>query len=135
MRRAAGVRRELSAAQQQVAHGPIAALPAWHVAPYLSIWAVESEKPGKIGWWVICGDVPADHVPAKFVKDAARRPPHLCGPLEAAAGRDAPRFAAPRTQPRPAHQWPELAKLLAARAELLAQFRRRRVPLAGMTPV
>ena len=54
--------------QNQVAHGPIAASPAWHLAPYLSVWAAESQNPpGQLGWWVICGDVPADYVPAKYV--------------------------------------------------------------------
>ena len=35
--------------------------PAWHVMPYASVWAVESQqRPEWIGWWVICGDLPSD---------------------------------------------------------------------------
>jgi hypothetical protein len=36
--------------------------PAWHVAPILSVWAVESvEHPGWVGWWVVSGDFPTDY--------------------------------------------------------------------------
>ena len=39
--------------------------PAWFVAPYASVWAVESQqRPEWIGWWVICGDLPSDVLPA-----------------------------------------------------------------------
>src|SRR5688572_31851449 len=48
---------------QSVSHGQIGEWPAWHVAPYVSIWAVESQaRPGWVGWWVICGDLPTDYV-------------------------------------------------------------------------
>jgi len=43
-------------------HGQIGEWPAWHLAPYVSIWAVESLKaPGSVGWWAICGDLPTDY--------------------------------------------------------------------------
>ncbi|MDF1838752.1 MAG: DUF4826 family protein [Planctomycetota bacterium] len=46
-----------------VQHGPVGDWPAWHVAPILSIWAVESVKqPGAVGWWVIYGDIPTDYI-------------------------------------------------------------------------
>ena len=39
--------------------------PAWFVAPYVSVWAVESlQRPEWTGWWVICGDLPSDALPA-----------------------------------------------------------------------
>lgn len=44
---------------QNVTHGRIGEWPAWHVAPYVSMWAIESlSRPNDIGWWVICGDLP-----------------------------------------------------------------------------
>jgi hypothetical protein len=44
-------------------HGLIGEIPAWLVDPHVSIWAVESGKAqGYVGWWVICGDCPTDHV-------------------------------------------------------------------------
>ena len=37
--------------------------PAFEVAPYFSIWAIESQRnPGKIGWWAFSGDCPTDYV-------------------------------------------------------------------------
>lgn len=46
---------------EKVPHGRIGEWPAWHVAPYVSIWAIESlVQPEWIGWWVISGDLPTD---------------------------------------------------------------------------
>jgi Domain of unknown function (DUF4826) len=54
---------------QKVKHGRIGEWPAWHVAPYASIWAVESlARPEWIGWWVICGDLPTDYISSTDVK-------------------------------------------------------------------
>ncbi|MBN8484852.1 MAG: DUF4826 family protein [Sphingomonadales bacterium] len=37
--------------------------PAWHVAPFISVWAVESgTRPGWVGWWAVSGDCPTDYV-------------------------------------------------------------------------
>ncbi len=56
-------------ASQGVSHGRIGDWPAWHVVPYVSIWAVESKvRPEWIGWWVICGDLPTDYVSASDVE-------------------------------------------------------------------
>ena len=59
-----------------VDHGEIGDWPAWHVAPYVSIWAVQSQaRPGWVGWWVICGDLPTDYLSAAKIRhprDAVR---------------------------------------------------------------
>jgi hypothetical protein len=48
---------------QTVKHGRISEWPAWHVAPYASIWAIESlARSESIGWWVISGDMPTDYI-------------------------------------------------------------------------
>jgi hypothetical protein len=53
---------------QKVKHGRIGEWPAWHVAPHVSIWAIESlARPEWIGWWVICGDLPTDYISAADV--------------------------------------------------------------------
>ena len=55
--------------REGVEHGQIGEWPAWHVAPYVSIWAIESKKrPDRVGWWVICGDLPTDYVSAAKIK-------------------------------------------------------------------
>ncbi len=56
-------------AKQGLVHGEIGSWPAWHVAPYVSIWAIESLRtPGSVGWWAICGDLPTDYLSAATVK-------------------------------------------------------------------
>jgi Domain of unknown function (DUF4826) len=53
---------------QKVRHGRIGDWPAWHVAPYVSVWAIESVvQPEWIGWWVISGDLPTDYVSSRDV--------------------------------------------------------------------
>lgn len=48
-----------------VKRGQIGEWPAWHLAPYASIWAVESgERRGYVGWWVFVGDGPTDYLSA-----------------------------------------------------------------------
>lgn len=62
------VRRYL-AGQQGLKHGEIGEWPAWHIAPIISIWVVESlAKPGWIGWWVISGDLPTDYISSADVE-------------------------------------------------------------------
>jgi hypothetical protein len=61
---------------ERVAHGQIGAQPAWHVAPYVSVWAIEShDVPGTLGWWAVSGDIPNDYVSASKAsspRDAVR---------------------------------------------------------------
>ena len=54
---------------EAVEHGGVSEWPAWHVAPYVSVWAIESKiRPGMVGWWAICGDMPTDYVSAAKIK-------------------------------------------------------------------
>ena len=40
--------------------------PAYEVAPYFCIWAIESKKAeGYVGWWAFSGDCPTDYVSEK----------------------------------------------------------------------
>jgi len=49
-------------ALQPVKLGALGEWPAWHVAPFAALWAVESVvAPGRVGWWVISGDLPTDY--------------------------------------------------------------------------
>ncbi len=54
---------------QKVNHGRIGEWPAWHIAPCVSIWAIESlTRPEWIGWWVISGDLPTDYISSADVQ-------------------------------------------------------------------
>jgi hypothetical protein len=56
---------------QGVQHRGVASTPEWFVAPYISVWTVESmKKPGAIGWWVISGDLPTDYLSGHVATDA-----------------------------------------------------------------
>ena len=56
-------------ARQGVRHGEVGEWPAWHVAPYVYIWAIESVRhPGHVGWWAICGDLPTDYLSVERIK-------------------------------------------------------------------
>jgi Domain of unknown function (DUF4826) len=49
----------------------VASKPAWFLAPYVSVWIVESMRvPGAIGWWAISGDLPTDYLNGNDAKDA-----------------------------------------------------------------
>ena len=54
-----------------VRHGDVAPDPDWFIAPYVSIWIVESgTRPGAIGWWAISGDLPTDYLSGGDAPDA-----------------------------------------------------------------
>ena len=55
---------------QQVPAGRVADHPAWHLAPYVSLWQVLGDRSGLPQYWVIVGDLPADFLPADAVTSA-----------------------------------------------------------------
>ena len=105
---------------ERVTHGQIGEWPAWHLAPHISIWAIESQaKPGWVGWWAICGDLPTDYVSSAAIKhprDAMLAFAHRWRTAAdlMASGQSLPDFSVGS----PA-EWPSLAPMLASRAELL----------------
>lgn len=92
---------------------------AWYVAPYVSIWAVESvAHPGSVGWWAISGDLPGDYCSAD-----GRRHPRLALRHFAESWREALAQTAPGAETIGELGLPvELADLLEHRAELPAQW-------------
>jgi hypothetical protein len=109
--------------REGVKHGRVGEWPAWHVAPYISVWAIESRKsPESVGWWVICGDLPTDYVsserishPREVVRAIAECWSKLVPYLE--RGEEHPEVSLRTPQTRA-----ELAPLLKARSKLLAKW-------------
>ncbi|HEV2748674.1 MAG TPA: DUF4826 family protein [Allosphingosinicella sp.] len=109
---------------QRIPHRSIGEWPAWHVAPYVSIWALESAtRPGWVGNWVICGDLPTDHVgkaeaedPREAVRAFARRW-REAAPLMGRGESHAEVMIGRTPEERKS-----LAPLLQSRAELLARW-------------
>jgi len=111
---------------EDVKHGRIGDWPAWHIAPCVAVWAIESsDRPEWIGWWAITGDLPTDYVsaadceppqhPRKAVRAIAER---WRDATEAwGAGRE---YEGLSIGDASSHQ--ELAPLLASRARLLIEW-------------
>ena len=97
--------------------------PAWHVAPIVAVWAVESQQqPGWVGWWAISGDLPTDYVtcgeersPRQALYDIGRRWSDAAE-LWAIGKRCEAMSLGSEAKEK------ELAPLLATRAELLLDF-------------
>lgn len=109
--------------REGVDHGRVGEWPAWHVAPYVSIWAIESKRrPDWVGWWVICGDLPTDYVSAANIKH-----PREAIRSIAEEWREQARLMATRERPDDirigrSEDWPSLAPLLDARASMLLKL-------------
>jgi hypothetical protein len=99
--------------------------PAWHVAPYVAVWAVESQaRPEWIGWWVVSGDLPTDYISAADLArpQHPRKAVHIIAQrwlAMAEAWSDGCEFDAVIAGP---HALQELAPLLVARAKLLMKW-------------
>jgi len=109
--------------REHVVHGRIGEWPAWHVTPYVSIWAIESVKcPEWVGWWVICGDLPTDYVSAETIKhprEAMRSIAERWLEISAYMSRGEKHPTINRGAPE---SWPQLAPLLRSRAQTLSKW-------------
>ncbi|MBF8161941.1 DUF4826 family protein [Ectopseudomonas hydrolytica] len=107
----------------QVEHGRIGEWPAWHLMPYVSIWAIESKSSsGWVGWWVICGDLPTDYVSSEKIKhprDALKAiaTRWLSAAVSMARGESSPEFSI-----GPSADWKALSPQLESRAQLLQDW-------------
>ena len=110
--------------REGLAHGRIGDWPAWHLAPHVSVWAIESKvKPGWVGWWVICGDLPTDYVSAGQIE-------HPRKALQAFADRwqrhcDSVRSGVTNSEMsigNSGHTPPDLVPLLESRSRMLASW-------------
>jgi hypothetical protein len=103
-----------------VEHGQIGDEPSWFVAPYVSIWAIESKSnPGHVGWWAISGDLPNDYVSASDAKN-----PRDATRVIASLWKEAAQYMALGEKPPTfvigsGENDSELAPLLASRSEIL----------------
>jgi hypothetical protein len=108
---------------QPVRFGELGEWPAWYVAPYVSVWAIESViARGRVGWWVICGDLPTDYAsgggtpdPRSAVAEFAERWNQVASAME--RGEKHASFSVGASEDAV-----ELAPLLKSRAELLSRW-------------
>jgi hypothetical protein len=106
--------------QQSVEYGRVGEWPAWHLAPYVAIWAVESRStPGWVGWWVISGDLPMDYISASTIRHPRDAVAAIATRRREAAENMVSGKATPGFSMGGPADWRVLAPLLATRAELL----------------
>ena len=93
-------------------------IPAWHVSPYVAIWAIESlAVPGNVGWWAISGDLPSDYCSSSSARNPRQAAKHFSETwLEAV--RDPREDGSLGTTGISA----ELRDMMASRAQTLANF-------------
>lgn len=109
--------------REGIQHGEVSEWPAWHLLPYLAVWAIESfAAPGRVGWWAISGDVPTDYVsfsdanhPREVMRHFARQWAEVSSFMLRSESH-------PKTTIGTPDQWPELGDLLQRRAELLLSY-------------
>jgi Domain of unknown function (DUF4826) len=108
---------------QSISHGEIGEVAAWHVAPIVSIWAIESLKsPGWVGWWVICGDLPTDYVSSSESRHPRGALRAICIRWEEIAAYMKRGQAHPTIKMGRPKDWPMLSDLLDRRVSLLREM-------------
>jgi hypothetical protein len=109
--------------REGVQHREVGEWPAWHLLPYLAVWAIESfAAPGRVGWWAISGDAPTDYVSfadADHPREVMRHFARQWAEVSSFMLRGEPH---PDTTIGTPDQWPELGDLLHRRAELLRRY-------------
>jgi hypothetical protein len=109
--------------QQRIDHGRVGEWPAWHVAPYVAVWAIEhASRPDALGGWVLSGDLPMDYVGAGAIghpRDAVQAIAQRWLGSAAQMARGAPCRAYGAGTPAQARA---LAPMLRSRAETLIRW-------------
>jgi hypothetical protein len=109
--------------RERVEHLGVGEYPAFHVYPYVAVWAVQSKKaPNWVGWWAISGDLPMDYVSRGKIahpREALRAFAHRWREMSdfMLRGEEHPdvKIGTP-------DQWPELGELLQRRAQILQSY-------------
>jgi len=109
--------------RQHLGNVNVGEYPAFHVHPYVSLWAVESKAcPGSVGWWAISGDLPTDYITCP----AYRHPRGALREFSRHWGEIADYMIRGEQHPDgnigPEERWAELGALLKLRAASLAEM-------------
>jgi hypothetical protein len=106
-----------------IEHGGVGDYPAFHIHPYLSVWAVQSKRwPGAIGWWAIGGDMPTDYMSGDDAKHPRQVLEHFSRQWITISDYMSRGEAYPGTNIGRRENWPTLAPLLKSRGEILGEW-------------
>ncbi len=104
-------------------HGGVETFPTFHVEPDLALWAVQSIKhDGRIGWWAISGDVPTDYMSSEEGESPQEALRHFSSEWADVADHMRRGVEHPTMNMGTPDEWPELARMLQARADVLARY-------------
>lgn len=110
-------------AHQKIDHGRVGEWPAWHVAPYVSVWAIEhATRLDALGGWVVCGDLPTDFIGADGLGQPRAAVYAIAQRWRTTADRMAAGTPCPAYGAGTPDQAKALAPLLASRAGLLLRW-------------
>jgi len=109
--------------REEVGHLGVGEYPAFHVYPYVAVWAVQSKKaPGWVGWWAISGDLPTSYVsrgkiahPREALRAFAHQWREVSGYMLRGEEHPDVKIGTP-------DQWSELGDLLRHRAQILQMY-------------
>ena len=103
--------------------GEIGEWPAFHVAPILAIFAIESKQhPGSVGWWVICGDLPTDYCSSKDIHDPRQAMNSFADRWLELSEKMQQGVPHPDIKMGKPEDWPKLAPMLHSRASTLKEI-------------
>ncbi len=108
---------------QNCHHAGVGERPAFHIDPYIALWAVQSPThPGRIGWWALSGDCPTDYMSSAsgyHPRDALRYFSsewlRASDAMKRGESYEGVKIGRPEL-------WPKMAPLLRTRAEILRKY-------------
>lgn len=108
---------------QKCFHAGVGEWPAFHIDPYVALWAVQSPThSGRIGWWAISGDLPTDYMSSAsgyHPRDALRHFSSEWLAASEAMEKGVPYEGVKIGKPE---LWPKMAPLLRKRAGILREY-------------
>lgn len=104
-------------------HAGVADWPTFYVGTHLALWAVQSTKHvGRIGWWVISGDVPTDYMSSsdgELPQDALRFFADQWAEMADCMKRGVPH---PTIEMGDPEEWPQAGEILAEWVGILEEY-------------
>ena len=109
--------------RENVDHFGVAEWPEFYVSPYLALWSVQSKAaPGKVGWWVISGDVPTDYITSCNAKSPRAALFEIIALWTKASNEMIQGKQSPDYKLGNPKDWPKLGELLRKRVDILQSF-------------
>lgn len=108
---------------QKCKHAGVGEWPAFHVDPYVALWAIQSvSHPGRIGWWAISGDLPTDYMSSDSGYHPREALRHFSTEWKDIAEYMKRGEFHPKTKMGKPELWATMSPLLESRAQILKEY-------------